>query len=190
MSDIDSYLGLLENYGISMTEVILAVILLIVGFLAYFVIMKNGKNVMIQAAIRRLSEELKKQEKLGEDIEVKIKKYESESAAGEIEHLREIGKGLEALADLPSLEETDKEIILRTHIAQSRKEYANVSATKESVIISINDKKGIPVHVIYETPVMIDPDKLIITYRGNTLEVHALKEPMESVGKPGGNVNR
>jgi len=185
MNGIDSYLSLLKDYGISPTELILAAILLIVGFLAYLVAMQKGKYLRLQTAIRRCSDELKKQERLMGDIEANIKKYESTSSAAEVEHWSKIGKELEALADLPRLEETDEEVILKTYIAQSRKDYVDVSATKESVIISINDEKGMPVEVIYGIPIMIDPQKLIVTYRGNTLEVHAPKESMKSTGKLG-----
>ena len=169
-------IALLASYGVTDTDLILAGILLFLLVLMSLVIAFRSRYIRISKSVRGCSNELKKHQKLIDFVEAKIKKYESTGTAEELEHWSRIEDELSALADLPSIEDTGEEIILRTHIAQSRKDYVDVSATKESIVVGIKDEENIPVNVIYGIPVPINPNKLIVTYKGNTLEVHAPKE--------------
>lgn len=174
---------IISSYGLTDTDLILAGILMFLLILISLVIGFRSRYTRIGKAVRGCSNELKKHQKLIDIFSAKIKKYESTGSAEELEHWSVIEDELSALADLPSIEETEEEIILRTHIAQSRKDYVDVSATNESVIISIKDEEGIPVNVIYGIPAAINPGKLIVTYKGNTLEIHAPKELLKAEEK-------
>jgi len=174
--NVGDYTALLASYGVTDTDLILAGIVLFLLVLLSLVIRFRSRCSRIGKSVRSCSKELKKHQKLIDLFSAKIKKYESTGSAEELEHWSAIEDELSALTDLPSIEEAEEEIILRTHIAQSRKDDVDVSATKESVVISIKDEKSIPVNVIYGIPVAINPSKLIVTYKGNTLEIHAPKE--------------
>ncbi len=178
--NIGDYLSFLVGYGVTDTDLLLAGILLFLLVLISLVMGFKGRYTRIDKAVRRCSDELKKHQRMIGLIGAKIKKYESTGSAEELEHWSRIEDELMALADLPSIKETGEEIILRTHVAQSRKDYIDVSATKESVMISIKDKKSIPLNIIYGIPATINPSKLIVTYKGNTLEIHAPKEPLKA----------
>ncbi len=171
--------ALLTSYGVTDTDLILAGILVFLVVLISLVIGSRGRYTQISKSVRGCSKELKKHQKLIDFVEAKIRKYESTGSAEELEHWSGIEDELSALADLPNIEDAGEEIILRTHIAQSRKDYVDVSATKESIVVGISDDESIPVNVIYGIPVAINPSKLIVTYKGNTLEIHAPKELMK-----------
>ena len=177
------YSALLASYGATDTDLILAGILLFLVVLISLVIGFRGRYARIGKSVRGCSNELKKHQKLIDFAEAKIKKYESTGSAEELEHWSGIEDELSALADLPSIEDAGEEIILRTHIAQSRKDYVDVSATKESIVVGIKDEENIPVNVIYGIPTAINPSKLIVTYKGNTLEIHAPKELLKAEEK-------
>ena len=178
-----NYSLLLASYGLTDTDLILVGILLFMVVLLSLVIGFRSRYTRIGKSVRGCSNELKKHQKLIDFAEAKIKKYESTGSAEELEHWSGIEDELSALADLPSIEDAGEEIILRTHIAQSRKDYVDVSATKESIVVGIKDEENIPVNVIYGIPTAINPSKLIVTYKGNTLEIHAPKELLKAEEK-------
>jgi len=178
--NVGDYTALLASYGVTDTDLILAGILLFLLVLISLVIRFRSRYSRIGKSVRGCSKELKKHQKLIDIFGAKIKKYESTGSAEELEHWSGIEDELSALADLPSIEDTGEEIILRTHIAQSRKDDVDVSATSESIVISIKDEERIPVNVIYGIPAAINPGKLIVTYKGNTLEIHAPKELLKA----------
>ncbi len=125
--------------------------------------------------IQRELHELKRQKLEIEDLEKNIKKSFVSGSSEDLEHWSKIEKELSELAELPNIVEDKDKIVLSMHISQIKKDYIDVTATDNTVTVSINPKKGLPLQCSYKIPKKIDPSKLTVTYKGNTLEIHAPK---------------
>lgn len=159
-------------YGLDITFVatLFVVLILIILF-----IRQRSKYIRLRDIIRRDLRELKRQKLEVGDLEKNIKKSFVAGSLEDLEHWSRIEKELNKLVELPNMVEDKDKIILNMHISQLKKDYIDVTATDDSITVSINPKKGLPIQCSYKMPKKIDPSKLSVTYKGNTLEIHALK---------------
>lgn len=162
-----------ENYYPEFSDIVLFSTVAIILILTFLSLRQISRYSRLRDAVNMDLRELKRQETAIKRIEEELKKYRI-GGTEELEHWSRIEAELAELSQLPILTETENEIILKTHISRSRKDFVDVSATEKSMDIHISDKAS-PLHSSYAIPGRIDPSKLTVTYKGNTLEIRAPK---------------
>lgn len=164
---------ILENYTPEFNDILLSSTIAIILILAVLSIRQFSRYNRLRDAIKTDLNELKRQEIAIKKIGEELKEYKI-SGGEELEHWSRIEKELAELSQLPSLTENENEIILKTHISRARKDFVDVTATEKGINIHISDKES-PLHSSYAIPKRIDPSRLTVTYKGNTLEIRAPK---------------
>lgn len=177
MADFGQYFvaleGILEQYGLTLIDSLLILILLMLAVFIALMINHHFRYEELKSKVVKDMKELEKEGKALKKLEQNLSKYETGGAAEDLEHWSEIEKALEELATLPELEESPDEILLKIYVSPLMKEFVDVSAEKNRINVNINPKEGIPIESSYQLPADIDPHNLLITYKGNTLEIHA-----------------
>lgn len=162
-----------ENYYLGFNDIVLFSTIAIILILAVLSIRQFSRYNRLRDAIKADLNELKRQEIAIKKIEEELKEYRI-SGGEELEHWSRIEKELAELSQLPSLTETENDVVLKTHISRARKDFVDVTATEKSINIHISDKAS-PLHSSYAILRRIDPSRLTVTYKGNTLEIRAPK---------------
>lgn len=163
----------IENYYPEFNDVVLSSAITIILILAIFLMRQLSRYNCLKNAINMDLNELKRQEIAIKKIEMEFKKYKIDCGE-ELEHWSRIEKELDELSQLPSLTETNNEVILKTHISSARKDFVEVTATEKSIDIQISDN-AFPLRSSYAVPTRIDPNGLTVTYKGNTIEIRVQK---------------
>lgn len=164
---------ILEDYYPEFNDIVLLSAIAVILILAIFSLMQLYRYNRIRGAVNVELSELKRQEIAIKKIDKELEKY-GISSGDELEHWSRIEKELDELSQLPTLTETDNEVMLKVHISRAKKDYVDVIATEKTINIHISDKTS-PLHSSYAIPKRIDPNRLTVTYKGNTLEIRAPK---------------
>lgn len=166
---LSPYLGQFSDYSI---ELILLVVILSFILLILYTFTQIGRYKNLKRWLGKNLEETRRQEaeirKIAEDTEKYKKAQEG------LDYWGDIKEELVELSKLPSIEESENEIILRIHVSKLKKEKIDVTATDKEINVNLYEGQT-PLKCVYSLPSKIDPNKLIISYKGNTLEIKAQK---------------
>jgi HSP20 family molecular chaperone IbpA len=166
---ISEFANLLNFYKL---ELLLGLILLLLFTLILSFLNQRNRYGRLKKWIKQNRKELKRQEDLMYEIEKKIDAYKkSQESLG---YWGRIKDELTELSKLPTLKEEEKEFVLKTQISKLKKDITDVTATEKEININIYEGNT-PLKCSYSLPKKINPSKLTITYKGNTLEIRAPK---------------
>ncbi len=160
----------IANY-LSTENIMLFVILLLIILLIYS-LLQIGRYKKLQIWVKSNLEETKRQEETIKTLETEIEKYKK--AQEGLDYWSNIKEELVELSKLPSLKEEENEFVLRLQISKLKKENIDVIATGNEININIYEGDT-PLKATYHLPKTIDPNRILISYKGNTLEVRAQK---------------
>lgn len=167
--ELMNYLNFLIYYKI---EFLLALIFILLLILIISLFNQKERYERLKKWIIKHRDEMKRQEEIMKEIEEKVEKYEkSQEGMGYWLRIKEeIGE----LSKLPSLSEEDNQLVLKIQISNLKKDKTDVTATSREIKINIYEG-DMPLKCSYFLSKNIDPSRLTITYKGNTLEIRAPK---------------
>ncbi len=153
-------------------ELLLAFILLLIIALILSLLNQRDRYKRLKEFAKKGIERIKAQETLLQNLEKEVNKIKKSQEG--LDYWSTLKDELGELSKLPLLEEQGNEIILRTQLSKLKKDDVDVTATPDEIEVSIYADKT-PLKCSYSLPTKINPNKLIVTYKGNTLEIHAQK---------------
>ena len=162
----------LDFLGYYQLEILLAFILLLFIILVISFLNQRSRYKRLRKWIKQGNERVKSRDDSMQKLEKKVNTLKKSQEG--LNYWSSIRGELGELSKLPSLEEKEDEIILKTQLSKLKKDDTDVTATPEEIKINIYSER-IPLKCSYHLPAKINPNKLVITYKGNTLEIHAPK---------------
>ncbi|MEM2918256.1 MAG: Hsp20/alpha crystallin family protein [Candidatus Altiarchaeota archaeon] len=167
---IDNIIGYFSNYFTNENFPFLFLLLLVILFLYTFSQMSRYNK--LKKWLKKNLEETERQKEMIKWIEDEIEKCKK--AQEGLDYWSNIKEELVELSKLPSLQEDEKEFILRIQISKLKKDKIDVIADKNAININLYEGET-PLKATYHMPKPIDPNRLLISYKDNTLEVRAEK---------------
>jgi len=155
----------------STENISLFVTLLLFIFFIYS-ILQIGRYQKLRKWVKSNLEETKRQEETIKRIESETNNYKT--AQEGLDYWSNIKEELVELSKLPSLREEETEFVLRIQISKLKKDKIDVIATGKEINVNIYEGET-PLKSTYNLPKAIDPNRILISYKGNTLEVRAQK---------------
>lgn len=156
---------------VSNENILLFIIVLFVIFFIYLVL-QIGRYKNLRKWLKSNLEETKRQEEMIKTIGADIDKYKKSQEG--LDYWSNIKEELVELSKLPSLREEENEFILKVQISKLKKDNIDVIANGQEININIYEGE-VPLKSTYHLPKAIDPNRILISYKGNTLEIRAQK---------------